>query len=77
VLAMATVIPDQPEQLISGEDLKHEVGFLGLLWASEGSIIGSGWLFSALLALTIAGPGALVAWVIASIIVIVIALVYA
>ena len=39
---MAAVIPDQPQQLISGEDLKHEVGFLGLLWASEGSIIGSG-----------------------------------
>jgi amino acid transporter len=74
---MTAVIPDQPQQIIGDEDLKREVGFLGLLWASEGSIIGSGWLFAALLALTIAGPGALVAWVIASIIVIVIALVYA
>ena len=74
---MTAVLPDQPQQRIGGEDLKREVGFLGLLWASEGSIMGSGWLFAALLALTIAGPGALVAWVIASIIVIVIALVYA
>ena len=74
---MGVITPEQPQQHIGGEDLKREVGFLGLLWASEGSIIGSGWLFAALLALTIAGPGALVAWVIASVIVIVIALVYA
>src|ERR1019366_7041436 len=32
------------------EGLKREVGFLGLMWASEGSIIGSGWLFGALTA---------------------------
>ena len=25
--------------------LKREVGMIGLLWASMGSIIGSGWLF--------------------------------
>lgn len=31
--------------------LRREVGFIGLIWASEGSIIGSGWLFGA--------PGAL------------------
>ena len=27
--------------------LKREIGLIGLLWASTGSIIGSGWLFSA------------------------------
>ena len=27
--------------------LRREVGFIGLLWASAGSIIGSGWLFGA------------------------------
>ena len=27
--------------------LKREVGMIGLLWASMGSIIGSGWLFGA------------------------------
>ena len=27
--------------------LKREIGFIGLIWASEGSIIGSGWLFGA------------------------------
>ena len=37
--------------------------FLGLLWASEGSIIGSGWLFGALDAAAIAGPSAIIGWV--------------
>ena len=32
------------------EGLDRDVGLLGLLWASEGSIIGSGWLFGALTA---------------------------
>jgi amino acid transporter len=53
------------------------VGFLGLLWASEGSIIGSGWLFGALTAASIAGPSAVISWIVASVIVIVLALVHA
>ncbi len=59
------------------EGLKREVGLLGLMWASEGSIIGSGWLFASLVALTVAGPSALLGWVIASGIVILLALVHA
>lgn len=65
------------DPVLDAEDLKREVGFVGLLWASEGSIIGSGWLFGALSAATIAGPSAIIAWVIASLIIIVIALVHA
>ncbi len=61
----------------SGEGLKRHIGFWGLLWASVGSIIGSGWLFGALVAATVAGPSALIAWVIASAIVILLALVHA
>src|ERR1700754_5312121 len=57
--------------------LKRQVGFWGLLWASEGSIIGSGWLFGALVAATTAGPSALIGWVLASAIVILLALVHA
>jgi amino acid transporter len=57
--------------------LKRNVGFWGLLWASEGSIIGSGWLFGALVAATVAGPSALIGWVLASLIVILLALVHA
>ena len=59
------------------EGLNRQVGLLGLMWASEGSIIGSGWLFASLVALTIAGPSALIGWVIASGIVILLALVHA
>ncbi len=47
------------------------------MWASEGSIIGSGWLFGALAALELAGPSALLAWALASVIVIILALVHA
>lgn len=59
------------------EGLDRGVGFLGLLWSSEGSIIGSGWLFGALVAGGIAGPSAIIAWVVASIIIILLALVHA
>ena len=40
--------------------LRREVGFIGLIWASEGSIIGSGWLFGAQGALGSAGPAAII-----------------
>ena len=72
---------DAPQTLsdagLGSEGLKRDVGILGLLWASEGSIIGSGWLFAGFTALTIAGPAALIAWGIASVIVILLALVHA
>ena len=38
------------EARLDNEGMDRGVGFLGLLWASEGSIIGSGWLFGALTA---------------------------
>jgi len=44
--------------------LRREIGFIGLLWASAGSIIGSGWLFGAQEALIAAGPAAIISWVI-------------
>jgi len=59
------------------EGLKREVGFLGLMWASEGSIIGSGWLFGALTATVLAGPAVVFSWIIASLIVILLALIHA
>jgi amino acid transporter len=62
---------------LDAEGMERGVGFLGLLWASEGSIIGSGWLFGALTAVSIAGPSAIIAWFAASLIVIVLALVHA
>jgi amino acid transporter len=79
---MATAVqeerrPTGAEAKLDAEGLDRGVGFLGLLWASEGSLIGSGWLFAALTAATIAGPSAIIGWLIASVIVIVLALVHA
>jgi amino acid transporter len=65
------------EAKLDADGMERGVGFLGLLWASEGSIIGSGWLFGALTAASIAGPSAIIAWFVASLIVIVLALVHA
>ncbi len=61
----------------SDEGLRREVGFLGLLWISAGTTLGSGWLFGAFVALTIAGPAALIGWLIAAIFMAPLALVYA
>jgi len=73
----ATTLPEPTSPTLDADGLDRGVGFLGLLWASEGSIIGSGWLFGALVAATYAGPSALLGWIIASAIVIVLALVHA
>src|SRR4051794_2273767 len=57
--------------------LKREIGFVGLLWASGGSIIGSGWLFGAQGALATAGPAAIISWVIGAVAILLLALVHA
>ena len=57
--------------------LKREMGLIGATWASETSIIGSGWLFAPLTAVLLIGGGAWLAWIIAAIIVIVLALSHA
>jgi amino acid transporter len=61
----------------AGDGLSRNVGFFGLLLTSEGSIIGSGWLFGALVCATIGGPAAIIAWLIGSVAVILLALVHA
>jgi amino acid transporter len=57
--------------------LRREIGFIGLLWASGGSIIGSGWLFGAQGALATAGPAAIISWVIGALAILLLALVHA
>ena len=59
------------------EGLRREVGFFGLLWMSAGTTLGSGWLFGAFVALTIAGPAALIGWVVTACLMAPLALVYA
>src|SRR6516162_5071460 len=56
---------------------KRELGLIGATWASETSIIGSGWLFGALFAAQAVGGAAVIAWLIAGVIVIVLALAHA
>ena len=57
--------------------LKREMGLIGATWASETSIIGSGWLFGAWKAAYSTGTAALLAWVIGGVMIIVLALVHA
>src|SRR6476659_10121940 len=57
--------------------LRRDVGFYGLMFVSLGSIIGSGWLLGALNAAEVAGPASIVSWIIAGIMLTVLALIYA
>lgn len=57
--------------------LKRDIGIIGLLFTAVGSIIGSGWLFGALNAAEIAGPGSILAWAIGGVMIIFIGLCYA
>jgi amino acid transporter len=57
--------------------LRREVGLIGAIWASETSIIGSGWLLAGMGAAVIAGPAAIYGWLIGGVCVIVLALIHA
>ena len=57
--------------------LKREMGLIGATWASETSIIGSGWLFAPLTAALLIGGAAVLDWIIAGVVVIVLALCHA
>jgi len=58
-------------------ELARDIGLVGLLWASVGSIIGSGWLFGAQRGLLHAGPAAIISWVIGGFCILLLALVHA
>jgi amino acid transporter len=57
--------------------LERSIGFYGLMFVSLGSIIGSGWLLSALTAAETAGPAAIISWVLAAVMLSILALVFA
>jgi amino acid transporter len=57
--------------------LNRAVGFWGLMFFSLGSIIGSGWLLGALTAATAAGGASLISWLLAAIMLALLALVHA
>jgi len=56
---------------------KRELGLIGATWASETSIIGSGWLFGALYGAQAVGGAAVIAWLIAGVVIILLALCHA
>ncbi len=70
---MAAVTETRPADV----GLKREMGFIGATWASETSIIGSGWLFGSFFAAQAIGGAALIAWLLGGIAVIILALVFA
>jgi amino acid transporter len=74
-MAVADTVAPVPTTRRPG--LRREIGFIGLLWASGGSIIGSGWLFGAQGALQTAGPAAIISWGIGSLAILLLALVHA
>ncbi|MDE2449529.1 MAG: APC family permease, partial [Gammaproteobacteria bacterium] len=57
--------------------LRRDAGVIGLLYASLGSIIGSGWLFGALHAAVSAGPWSVLSWVIGAASILFLAFVFA
>jgi len=77
--APETVVTDRPAgaETPRRTGLRREIGFIGLLWASAGSIIGSGWLFGAQEALIAAGPAAIISWGIGALAIFLLALTHA
>jgi amino acid transporter len=70
---MTTTTPARREDL----NLKQSLGYWSLVATGVGSVIGSGWLFSAMYAAQAAGPASLIAWVIGGGLMLAIALVFA
>ena len=71
-----TVVDDTRAHAAS-PPLRRSVGLMGLTGISVGSVIGSGWLNSALHAVGHAGPAVLITWVVAALVCILLALNYA
>ncbi|SRR5258708_33441916 len=61
----------------STDPIRRELGTFALLMTGVGSIIGSGWLFGPWRAASLAGAGAVWAWVLGGAIIVTIALTYA
>ncbi|KAB8033530.1 APC family permease [Fluviispira multicolorata] len=56
---------------------KRQIGAGGVMFASIGAMVGSGWLFSSHYAAQLAGPASIITWLIATVIIIIIALTFA
>jgi len=58
---------DVSELIVQEKHFHHTLGFWSLTATSFGGIIGSGWLFGAFYGAQLAGPAALISWVIAAV----------
>ena len=74
---MVSVDQSIPEATRDPSGLRRDVGLIGLMWASVGSIIGSGWLYGAEKAVVVAGPAAIISWLIGTVAIVLLALVHA
>ncbi|MFF9405555.1 APC family permease [Streptomyces anandii] len=74
---MAKVDHAAPDVTRDRTGLRRDVGLIGLMWASVGSIIGSGWLYGAEKAVVMAGPAAIISWLIGTVAIVLLALVHA
>lgn len=57
--------------------MNRSIGLIGLTFMAVGGIIGSGWLFGPLLAVQVAGPAAIISWVIGALAMFILALTFA
>src|SRR5262252_147565 len=76
-VAMGVVSTAAGAPVAAAPKKRRDVGMVGLLFASVGSIIGSGWLFGALNASLVAGPASLISWVLGGAVVMLLALIHA
>ncbi|MFE9763624.1 APC family permease [Streptomyces sp. NPDC005808] len=74
---MVSVDSAVPKATRSPSGLRRDVSLIGLMWASVGSIIGSGWLYGAQKAVVMAGPAAVISWLIGAVAIVLLALVHA
>ncbi|MEM9224224.1 MAG: APC family permease [Pseudomonadota bacterium] len=57
--------------------MRRDIGLVGLTFVAVGGMLGSGWLFAPLLSGQLAGPAALISWIIGASAILVLALTYA
>jgi amino acid transporter len=70
-------MPTETQHAKKAGRLQRSVGFYGLMFVSLGSIIGSGWLLGALSAAKVAGPASVLSWILAAVMLSLLALSYA
>jgi amino acid transporter len=67
----------KPDYDASDRKLARTMSVWQLFFLSMGGIIGSGWLFAAIASASVAGPGAIVSWIVGGVLVLFVALNYA